>query len=111
MNDPKAIRAALEGSVRAADRGNAAVPSMLAAGLSARLATVDMAKLDASFAGRCYDADLLADLPSGVDACGENGEFHTFVTDGPMFADPIKVEIGAVVVRDGFAYADLLPAD
>jgi uncharacterized protein (TIGR00290 family) len=84
---------------------------MLAAGLSARLATVDMAKLDASFAGRCYDADLLADLPSGVDACGENGEFHTFVTDGPMFAHPIKVEIGAVVVRDGFAYADLLPAD
>lgn len=84
---------------------------MLAAGLSARLATVDMAKLDASFAGRCYDADLLADLPSEVDACGENGEFHTFVTDGPMFAHPIKVETGKVVVRDGFAYADLLPAD
>jgi uncharacterized protein (TIGR00290 family) len=84
---------------------------MLAAGLSAQLATVDMAKLDASFAGRCYDAGLLADLPSGVDACGENGEFHTFVTDGPMFAHPVKVETGEVVVRDGFAYADLLPAD
>lgn len=84
---------------------------MLAAGVSARMATVDLARLDASFAGRCFDADLLAALPAGVDPCGENGEFHTFVTHGPMFSSPIKVRVGETVVREGFAYADLAPVD
>lgn len=82
---------------------------MIASGLSARLATVDPRRLDASFAGRVFDADLLADLPEGVDPCGENGEFHTAVTAGPMFASPIPVHVGEVVTRDGFVYADLVP--
>ncbi len=82
---------------------------MLVAGLSARLATVDLARLDASFAGRSFDAALLAALPQGVDPCGENGEFHTFVTAGPMFSAPIDFRVGRVVERDGFAYADLMP--
>lgn len=84
---------------------------MLAAGMRARLATVDLAKLEPSFVGRIYDVGLLADLPGGVDPCGENGEFHTFVTDGPMFERPINVEVGEIVTRDGFAFADLLPLD
>lgn len=83
---------------------------MIAAGVSARLATVDLARLDASFAGRSFDADLLRDLPPGIDPCGENGEFHTFVTAGPMLSQPLRVEVGETVVRDGFAYADLLAA-
>ena len=81
---------------------------MLAAGMRARLATVDLARLDVSFAGQPYDEDLLHDLPASVDVCGENGEFHTFVTDGPMFSSPINVETGSILQRDGFAYADLL---
>jgi uncharacterized protein (TIGR00290 family) len=74
------------------------------------VATVDPRTLDASFAGRAYDAGLLADLPPGVDPCGENGELHTFVHAGPVFDAPIPVETGAVVERDGFVYADILPA-
>lgn len=81
---------------------------MLLAGVSARLTSVDLAKLEPSFAGRNYDAALLADLPGSVDPCGENGEFHTFVTDGPMFEGPVNVEAGEIVMRDGFAFADLL---
>jgi uncharacterized protein (TIGR00290 family) len=81
---------------------------MLAAGLSARLTCVDPRKLDKSFAGRTFDAELLRDLPAGVDPCGENGEFHTFVTKGPMLAKPIECEPGEVVERDGFVFADLL---
>jgi uncharacterized protein (TIGR00290 family) len=80
---------------------------MLAAGLSARLTCVDPRKLDKSFAGRTFDAELLRDLPAGVDPCGENGEFHTFVTAGPMLAEPIECEPGEVVERDGFVFADL----
>lgn len=80
---------------------------MLAVGLRARLACVDTRVLPASFAGREYDEHLLGDLPPGVDACGENGEFHTFCYDGPMFARPIAVESTGVVERDDFAYADL----
>jgi len=82
---------------------------MLAAGLRAVLTCVDPKKLDASFAGRVFDEQLLADLPASVDPCGENGEFHTFACAGPMFASPISVEAGKVVERDGFVFADLLP--
>ena len=81
----------------------------IAAGFRAVLVCIDPAVLDASFAGRLYDADLLADLPPGVDPCGENGEFHTFVFDGPNFSAPIEIEIGERVIRDGFAFCDLIP--
>jgi uncharacterized protein (TIGR00290 family) len=82
---------------------------MLAGGLSAYLTCVDPPKLDRSFAGRRFDAALLADLPSDVDPCGENGEFHTFACAGPMFRAPIGVNVGEIVDRDGFVFADLLP--
>lgn len=81
---------------------------MIAGGLEACLATVDLKKLSADFAGRRFDAALLADLPSGLDPCGENGEFHTFVSAGPMLSRPIPVRVGETVERDGFAFADLL---
>ncbi len=81
---------------------------MIASGLKTYIATVDLAKLPASFAGRRFDAALLADLPDGVDPCGENGEFHTCVTAGPMFSRPLPVAPGEVVTRDGYAYCDLL---
>lgn len=81
---------------------------MIEIGMEARLATVDLARLDASFAGRCFDSALLEELPDSIDPCGENGEFHTFVTAGPMFSRPIGVTTGETVVRDGFAYCDLL---
>jgi uncharacterized protein (TIGR00290 family) len=83
---------------------------MIAGGVSAFLTCVDPKQLPASFAGRRFDADLLAQLPSGVDPCGENGEFHTFVFAGPMFGKPIPVANGEVVERDGFVFADVLPA-
>jgi uncharacterized protein (TIGR00290 family) len=82
---------------------------MLAGGLSAYLTCVDPRKLDRSFAGRRFDAALLAALPVGVDPCGENGEFHTFACAGPMFRGPIGIEVGEIVDRDGFVFADLLP--
>jgi uncharacterized protein (TIGR00290 family) len=83
--------------------------TMIAAGLRARLACVDTRILDASFVGREFDAALLADLPAGVDPCGENGEFHTCVYDGPMFVTPIPIETGQVVVRKPFAWRDFVP--
>jgi uncharacterized protein (TIGR00290 family) len=82
---------------------------MIAAGLRARVACVDSTALDDGFAGREFDHALLADLPERVDPCGENGEFHTFVWDGPMFRAPVRVEAGEVRKIDGFVYADLLP--
>jgi uncharacterized protein (TIGR00290 family) len=82
---------------------------MLAAGLQARLTTVDPRALDPSFAGRTFDATLLADLPASVDPCGERGEFHTFAFAGPMFSRTISVIPGETVERDNFIYADLLP--
>ena len=85
--------------------------SMIAGGLEAYVACVDPRKLPASFAGRRFDAELLADLPPGVDPCAENGEFHTFACAGPMFRSPIAVEVGETVTRDGFVFCDLLPAD
>jgi uncharacterized protein (TIGR00290 family) len=84
---------------------------MIASGLVAHLACVDPKQLDKSFAGRRFDTALLADLPPGVDPCGENGEFHTAVIAGPMFAAPIDVSIGVTVVRDNFVFTDIIPKD
>jgi len=83
--------------------------AMLAAGLRARIVCLDPKQLDRRFAGRELDAGLAAELPPGVDPCGERGEFHTFVTEGPMLVGPIPVAPADVVERDGFVYADLLP--
>jgi uncharacterized protein (TIGR00290 family) len=83
---------------------------MIAAGVRAVLTCVDPRALPASFAGRAFDAELLDDLPPGVDPCGERGEFHSFVWDGPGFAAPIPVTPGDVVERDGFVFCDVLPA-
>jgi uncharacterized protein (TIGR00290 family) len=83
---------------------------MVDSGLRATLTCIDPRKLDRSFAGRAFDAALLADLPANVDPCGENGEFHTFAWSGPMFRHPIPVDVGEVVDRDGFVFADVLPA-
>ena len=83
---------------------------LLEAGVKAKITCIDSRKLDASFAGRDFDAAFLSDLPAGIDPCGENGEFHTFVYDSPDFARPIPVAPGAVIERDGFVFADLIPA-
>jgi len=81
------------------------------AGYIAHLVCVDTQQLSASFAGRRFDEALLAGLPPTVDPCGESGEFHTFVSGGPIFDAPIPVEHGEIVLRDGrFAFCDLLPA-
>lgn len=80
---------------------------MIGGGLETWVSVIDQSKLDASFAGRRFDASFLADLPAGIDPCGENGEFHTCVTAGPMFSAPITVKVGETVLRDGFAFADL----
>jgi uncharacterized protein (TIGR00290 family) len=81
--------------------------SMIDAGTVAHVVCLDPRRLDRSFAGRRFDRALLAALPPEVDPCGERGEFHTCVTDGPMFARPVRVEPGPVVERDGFVFADL----
>ena len=81
---------------------------MVAAGLRATLTCVNPKQLDRAFAGRTFDAGLLADLPADVDPCGENGEFHSFAHTGPMFNHPIPVRVGEVVDRDGFVFADLV---
>ena len=80
------------------------------AGFQAVLACVDPKELDPSFAGRPFDHDLLEELPSDVDPCGENGEFHTFVHTGPIFSAPIPCETGIVVERDGLVFCDVLPS-
>jgi uncharacterized protein (TIGR00290 family) len=82
---------------------------MIAAGLRARITCVDPKALDGAFAGREFDRALLADLPAHVDPCGENGEFHTFAWDGPMFRAPIPVERGEIRESAGFIYGDLTP--
>ena len=87
---------------------NTLARAMLAGGLEAHLVTVDLKVLPASFAGRRFDAALLHELPTGVDPCGENGEFHTCVVAGPMFERAIPLRVGETVERDGFAFADLL---
>jgi uncharacterized protein (TIGR00290 family) len=80
---------------------------MIAGGLRAKLTCVDPKHLSKEFAGRDFDSSLLAELPSGVDPCGEQGEFHSFAYAGPMFDREIKVKRGEIVERDGFVYADL----
>jgi uncharacterized protein (TIGR00290 family) len=82
--------------------------AMIASGLEAYLATVDLKKLPVEFAGRKFDSELLADLPDGVDPCGENGEFHTCVVAGPIFSQRIPVTVGERVERDGYGYCDLV---
>jgi uncharacterized protein (TIGR00290 family) len=79
----------------------------IGAGFEATLVCVDPRVLDPTFCGRRYDERLLADLPPGVDPCGENGEFHTFVSAGPIFAEPITWARGEIVERDGFVFCDL----
>jgi uncharacterized protein (TIGR00290 family) len=83
---------------------------MIEAGVEAHLAVIDLKKLPAAFAGRRFDAGLIDALPASSDPCGENGEFHTFVSAGPMLARKISVRVGETVERDGFAFADLLSA-
>ena len=83
---------------------------MVAAGLRAQVTCVDPKVLDRSFAGRTFDDKLLDDLPAGIDPCGERGEFHTFAWSGPMFRVPIAVVAGEIVERDGFVFADVVPA-
>jgi uncharacterized protein (TIGR00290 family) len=82
---------------------------MIDSGLCARIVCLDPRRLDRRFAGRRFDARLLRDLPHGVDPCGENGEFHTAVTGGPMFASDIAVRAGETVEREGFVFTDLIP--
>ncbi len=82
---------------------------MLAAGVRAVLTCVDPTVLPPEFSGRAFDEALLAELPDHVDPCGERGEFHTFVSDGPGFSSAIEITIGETVQRDGFAFTDVLP--
>lgn len=84
---------------------------MVEVGIEAVVTCVDPRQLDASFAGRRFDSDFLRDLPPHVDPCGERGEFHTFVWDAPGYSAPIEVTVGDVVERDGFVFADVVPAD
>jgi diphthamide synthase (EF-2-diphthine--ammonia ligase) len=84
---------------------------MIRGGLKAKVTCVDPRKLDRSFAGREFDAKFLADLPEGIDPCGENGEFHSFVYDAPVFSSPIPAIGGEIVERDGFVFADVLMSD
>jgi len=85
------------------------IDDMLAAGVTAHITCIDPKKLPGHFAGQKLSTDLLAELPKGIDPCGENGEFHTFVSAGPMFDYPLQVIAGDNIERDGFVFADLLP--
>src|SRR6266498_1700849 len=84
---------------------------MIAAGLRAKLTCVDGNQIPLDLAGRDFDEQLLIDLPAGSDPCGENGEFHSFVYAGPMFRNEVQVKSGDIVLRDQFAYADLVPVE
>jgi len=81
---------------------------MIGGGLRARLSTIDPRVMPRESIGARFDDRFLATLPAGVDPCGENGEFHTCVTEGPMFSRPVDVRRGAIVEREGFVYGDLL---
>ena len=85
------------------------IEQMLTGGLRAWISCVDPKHLAPGFAGRRLDRALLDELPDKVDPCGENGEFHTFAVDGPMFRRPVDVRVGEIVERDGFVFADLMP--
>ena len=89
---------------------NKLAKEMIRSGLRAVVTCVDPKQLPVRFAGREFNEQFLADLPAQVDPCGERGEFHTFAFAGPMFATALKIELGEVVERDGFGYADVLPA-
>jgi len=82
---------------------------MIEAGFKAIVVCVDPKQLSPSFAGREFNQEFLCDLPASVDPCGENGEFHIFVYDGPLFKKPIDIKVGEVVQRDGFVFADVMP--
>jgi uncharacterized protein (TIGR00290 family) len=82
--------------------------TMIASGLRARITCLNPKHIDRSFAGREFDAQLLEDLPEGVDRCAERGEFHTCAYAGPMFSTPIAITTGIVVERDGFVFTDLV---
>ena len=82
---------------------------MIEIGFEARLVCVDSRHLDRTFAGRSFDNRLLREFPGGIDPCGENGEFHTVVSAGPMFCAPIPVSLGEIVERDSFIFADVIP--
>lgn len=81
--------------------------TVVKSGVRAIITCVDPRWLPATFAGRLFDERLLGELPSGVDPCGENGEFHTFVFDAPAFSSPIDITVGEVVERDGFVFCDV----
>ena len=85
---------------------SALAQQMIDSGVRAKLTCVDPKQLDGGFAGRDFDFSLLADLPPGVDPCGENGEFHSFAYQGPMFHHSLEVRVGEIVKRDGFVFAD-----
>ena len=87
------------------------IRDFISLGFKTAIVCVDPAKLDPSFVGRVIDEELLAQLPLHVDPCGENGEFHTFVFDGPIFKNPVKFSFGEIVCRDSFWFCDLLPVD
>jgi uncharacterized protein (TIGR00290 family) len=87
------------------------IREFIALGFKAIIVCVDPRQLDPAFCGRLIDEDFLADLPRGSDPCGENGEFHTFVFDGPNFRKPVKFSTGEVVCRDSFWFCDLVPDD
>jgi uncharacterized protein (TIGR00290 family) len=89
---------------------DALAQEMIAGGLKAKVVCVDTRQLPDSFCGRDFDAELLRDLPPQIDPCGERGEFHTCVYDGPMFRAPIRLEAGEIVNRDGFVFADFQAA-
>ena len=89
----------------------ALIRNFIEQGFKTILVCVDPAKLDPSFAGRIIDRDFLADLPPHVDPCGENGEFHTFVFDGPIFKNPVRFSLGETICRDSFWFCDLIPED
>lgn len=85
--------------------------SMIASGVKAKLACIDCQRLNSSFAGREFDEQLISEFPAETDPCGENGEFHTFVYDGPMFRYPLPLAVGEVVRREQFVFTDLLLGD
>lgn len=92
---------------RARDDTKALAEEMLAGGLRAALITIDSKRLSPAFAGRMYDKQMLVELPPSVDPCGENGEFHTFCFDGPMFSHPISLQFGETIEREGYLYTDI----
>ena len=87
------------------------IREFIAQGFKTAVVCVDPKQLDPSFVGRVIDDDFLVALPANVDPCGENGEFHTFVFDGPMFRKPVAFSFGEIVCRDSFWFCDLLPAN